>query len=1491
MKKDVKKIVSIFTILTIFLASFLQPVGNLASADELSALEAVNAAATEAEMRAAIEQPDLGLSYGPYGVWLDKDKNAVAMYMLANRGVGYPDITSIQRALYDSVYTHTLIDDVWNEAETRHALDLHSVAYGDGKFVAVGQGGTILISTANGWEPSHSGTTTDLYGIDYQDGQFTAVGDNGLVLISNDGVSWSQLPTNFTSNLNAVLYKNNQYMVAGEDGALHRSTDGHQWTTIQLQSSYDLQDIIYANHQYVVVGKDSEQLDGLLGIILTSVDGGVWEEYPQFEELDSIVYNEFSDLYNVAGYDPFSNLTSIINFKKDSLDFSYNAFDTNDRITSLAYGYGEFVGVGQNGFVYNYIDYEMGPHSWNQYYTNSSNDYTDVAYGDGRFVAVGKGGAITTQAAIPGSNNPVPSSNANLSHLELDQAGLSPAFSPDITAYTISISDVVTSMKVTPTTADSKATVTVNGNVTPNGSFAAISLHQQSTLITLVVTAEDGSTKTYTITVEKRATANAPVPSVTNATTAEDTQTSSGLVIQPRYEVESAVTNYYKISGITGGQLYQNDGVTPISEGQFITVTDGQSGLKFTPEYDQNGTVGFGFNVQAGPSLDGVKLSDPVEAVVTVTEVNDPPIAEGDVKETSKGTAFIDIPFAELTGNDSPGPGNESGQTLTITDVSEAVGGTVSIVDGHVRFDIDPGFIGTGSFTYQVTDNGTTSGVADFKSNSASVTIFVRDLTKPVITLSGDETVFLLQGQPYQELGYSAEDDVDGDLTSEVVVSGTVDSLVLGEYTLLYNVKDSSNNAANEQKRTIHVVSDLLSILTIGSHSIDVQPTRTQYTLDVANPTDQVTVTPTLVDGNSTLTLNGSVVGNGNSKEMTLNVGTNVITIVVTTLGGMTRTYTITVNRAPSSNADITNLVVSAGPLTPSFAAGTLDYTVGVANEVDGIEIKPVTTDSNATVKVNGVVVNGDEVNVPLVVGENEVTITVTAQDGATVKTYTITVTRDLFHPEAPAVTANDTTNLILGANETMEYSVNNGATWTNYNPQQAPIFAGNQTVLVRIKAVTGINIESPATTLVFTANPIFLPPTTNESVRVVQVVVVDAEGKSLPAVDVEIKRSTRDGQKVDTVALDEKNIQAAISKALDNKKNIIFVKLSDLENDKADRISLNIDKEVKSLLNQHAMNLVIQTEKGTISVPVSTWSQLGNEDLSITIANGQNQAQTNTIMEAMAKGAKVIGSSVKVDTNFKGRTEITVPIDKNLLPVNSKEWPAFIQSLAVLVEHSDGENKLYTGTIQYDVNGTPTGISIWVDKFSTFTVITKQKLPFTYVDDQTISEYARDSVYRLHDLGIMVGVKDQFNPKASLTRAEFTKVILNTLGITVEGTFKQGFKDVKNDHWAFAYMMKANELGFVKGVGGSKFNPNAPISRQQMALILGRALELKATSNNIEFLDQNQITREALPYVQALEELGIMKGTNNHFKPKDFVTREMMATIAVRVLDFQNRQ
>ena len=140
----------------------------------------------------------------------------------------------------------------------------------------------------------------------------------------------------------------------------------------------------------------------------------------------------------------------------------------------------------------------------------------------------------------------------------------------------------------------------------------------------LTVLAQDnnGLTSTLPITANVHVSTVADTPSVTNAATDEDVQSTSGLVIS-RNVADGAEVTHFEITSITGGLLFQNDGITVISNNEFITFAQANAGLKFTPTLNSNVTGHF--TVQASLSNVNSGLSgSTVTAGITVNPVNDP---------------------------------------------------------------------------------------------------------------------------------------------------------------------------------------------------------------------------------------------------------------------------------------------------------------------------------------------------------------------------------------------------------------------------------------------------------------------------------------------------------------------------------------------------------------------------------------------------------------------------------------------------------------------------------------------------------------------------------------------------------------------------------------------------------------------------------------------------------------------------------------------------
>ena len=251
-------------------------------------------------------------------------------------------------------------------------------------------------------------------------------------------------------------------------------------------------------------------------------------------------------------------------------------------------------------------------------------------------------------------------------------------------------------------------------------------------------------------------------------------------------------------------------------------------------------------------------------------------------------------------------------------------------------------------------------------------------------------------------------------------LTATVTGLTNGQsYTFWVRAVNRVGNgeAASVTARPVATANDAtLSALVLSDGASEVtltpafDPATQSYTATVANSVASVTVTPTVNDPDAAVTVNGAAVASGSpSDAIDLEIGENVIEAVVTAQDGTTTsTYTVTVTRATANDATLSALVLFDGTsevtLTPAFDSATQGYAATVANSVMSVTVTPTVTDSSAAVTVNGAAVASGSPSdaIDLEIGENVIEAVVTAQDGTTTSTYTVTVTRATAVPALP---------------------------------------------------------------------------------------------------------------------------------------------------------------------------------------------------------------------------------------------------------------------------------------------------------------------------------------------------------------------------------------------------------------------------------------------------------------------------------------------------------
>jgi gliding motility-associated-like protein len=252
-----------------------------------------------------------------------------------------------------------------------------------------------------------------------------------------------------------------------------------------------------------------------------------------------------------------------------------------------------------------------------------------------------------------------------------------------------------------------------------------------------------------------------------------------------------------------------------------------------------------------------------------------------------------------------------------------------------------------------------------------------------------------------------------------------------------------------------------LSSLTLSSGSLTpvFNSATIAYTASVSNTTTSVTITPVLSDATATQTVNGVAIASGNaSGPIALTVGANIINTVVKAQDGVTIiTYSVTVTRAASSNANLSNLVLNGASLSPSFASSTTNYTSTVANSVTSVTLTPTVADANATVTVNGTAVGSGSTSaaLTLAVGVNNIPVAVTAQDG-TINTYTLVITRTALVPQT----------ITLAASNTVTYgSADQAVGASSTNTTIALTYASSNTTVATISSAGVIHIVGAGST------------------------------------------------------------------------------------------------------------------------------------------------------------------------------------------------------------------------------------------------------------------------------------------------------------------------------------------------------------------------------------------------------------------------------------------
>ncbi|WP_053061538.1 S-layer homology domain-containing protein [Paenibacillus sp. VT-400] len=344
--------------------------------------------------------------------------------------------------------------------------------------------------------------------------------------------------------------------------------------------------------------------------------------------------------------------------------------------------------------------------------------------------------------------------------------------------------------------------------------------------------------------------------------------------------------------------------------------------------------------------------------------------------------------------------------------------------------------------------------------------------------------------------------------------------------------------------------------------------------------------------------------------------------------------------------------------------------------------------------------------------------------------------------------------------------------------------------------------------------------------------------------------------------------------------------------------------KLVKTMEGSNA-EVVIQTDSGTYTLPANQiqveqiLNQFGNtvplEDITIQIAILPSATSKQTAIQAAAD-------------KLENTTVIAAPIDFevkaiwNGQQVNVDRFNSYVERSITLPEGVDG-SKITTGVVLQPDGSllhVPTKVikgnvqdSAIINSLtnSTYALIYH---PATFSD--VSSHWSRDDVQDLASRLIVQGTgEDVFAPDRSITRAEFTAVLLRGLGLhSPRSTEAASFTDVKTGSWYEDEVQTAVSYGLISGYADDSFRPNSEISRAEALTIVSRAMKLvglaqadqsETTSLLSTYSDSAKVQAWAAEPVASAIKQELLQGADGKLMSDADISRAQSAAIVKRLL------
>lgn len=312
-----------------------------------------------------------------------------------------------------------------------------------------------------------------------------------------------------------------------------------------------------------------------------------------------------------------------------------------------------------------------------------------------------------------------------------------------------------------------------------------------------------------------------------------------------------------------------------------------------------------------------------------------------------------------------------------------------------------------------------------------------------------------------------------------------------------------------------------------------------------------------------------------------------------------------------------------------------------------------------------------------------------------------------------------------------------------------------------------------------------------------------------------------------------------------------------DLAIEKEKTVELNLQDGTQAILDQTVLAELKQDDSEDIKISISYGEKTTKE------FDGKLFSDTLEV--------RLTAADTKI--SVANKVEVRVPMDQN---IDSSKTASF---------------KYNEMTAQWEYAGGYEEDGYWITLAQPNTIIAVGSKTVELNDIK--GHWANNHITSLASKGIINGTtKYTFEPSKQLTRKQFTALLVRALQIPVK-EYEGLFPDVDENQGVDALQIEAaKRYGITTGKETGEFDPNTPITRQQMTAMLIRALKvtnpslLKQASSNKEFLDEKQISNYAKEFVQQAASLGLIQGKETgKFEPKENASRAHAAAVIDRFL------